>query len=282
MLTALILALASSVAYGVGAVFQGVGAQTTNEETEGAKGLLNILKHPFSLAGLVLDLAAWIMSRFSLHRLPLFAVQTMLAGSLALTVGLSHRLLHTPKRRADTFAIAITGIGLTLVGFAAADSQAESPSVRFEVLLFAALPILMLMGVLAIQKRAAPPVLGLLAGLSFGFSALSARAIVDVDGFIDLLKHRLLFVMLVYAALGVVLFTRGVERGQVGSVTAAMWAAEIVPPSIIGFVMLGDTVRSGWAPAAAIGIVLTLAATASLARPIEVAPVELTTAAQRS
>ena len=38
--------------------------------------------------------------------------------------------------------------------------------------------------------------------------------------------------------------------------------------------MLGDTVRQGWAPAAAIGIALTLGATASLARPIEHTSVE--------
>lgn len=268
MVTALLFALIGSVAYGVGAVFQGVGAKRTQTETVGAKGLVNILKHPYSLAGLLLDLIAWVLSRLSLHRLPLFAVQTLLAGSLAITVALSHRLLHTPKRKADTVAIIVTGIGLVLVGFAAADGIADPPSIRFEVLMFAALPVLLLCGVLGVERMVAPPVLGALGGLSFGFSALSARAIVDVNGIADLVTHRFLFVMLAYAAFGVVMFTRGLERGQVGSVTAAMWAAEIVPPSIIGFVMLGDTVRSGWAPAAALGIVLTLGATVSLARPI--------------
>lgn len=271
MVTALLFALIGSAAYGVGAVFQGVGAKRTDSETDGAKGLMNILKHPYSLAGLFLDLVAWILSRLALHRLPLFAVQTLLAGSLAITVALSHRLLNTPKRRSDTRAIVVTGIGLLLVGFAAADGVADPPTIRFEVLMFAALPILTLCGALGIQRNIAPPVLGAIGGLAFGCSALSARAIVEVDGIVDLVTHRFLFVMLAYAAVGVVMFTRGLERGQVGSVTAAMWAAEIVPPSIIGFVMLGDTVRDGWAPAAAIGILLTLAATASLARPITIA-----------
>jgi hypothetical protein len=48
-----------------------------------------------------------------------------------------------------------------------------------------------------------------------------------------------------------------------------MWAAEIIPSSVLGFLMLGDSVRPGWGLAAALGILSTLGATFALARPIE-------------
>ena len=269
-LVSMAFALSAAAAYGVGAVFQGVGAKNTKHDTDGARGMIAILRHPYSLAGLLLDLVAWILSRLSLHNLPLFTVQTVLAGSLAVTVVLSHRLLHTPKRHSDVYAIAATGVGLILVGAAAESHLADPPTLAFKVVLWATLPILSLAGLLCIERKVSPPVLGALGGTAFGFSALAARAIVDVDGLIDLLRHPLLYVMLMYAGLGVVFFTRGLERGQVGSVTAAMWAAEIIPASIIGFLMLGDSVRPGWQIPAAIGIAITLGATITLAKPIEI------------
>jgi len=262
---ALVMLLIAALSYGVGSVFQGIGAQRTQKDSEGERGLLSILRHPFTLAGLVLDFVGWILSRFSLHSLPLFAVQTALAGSLAVTVALSHRLLHTLRRRSDTIAIAVSAVGLVLVGVAARGHIADTPSNAFNMMMYVALPVTLLAGLIGIQRKIAPPILGVIAGTSFGFSALSARAIVDVDGFGDLMTHRFVYIMLAFAAFGVVLFTRGVERGHVASVTAAMWASEILPASVIGFTMLGDRVRHGWAPAALLGIAMTLGATIALA-----------------
>ncbi len=264
---ALLLAIIASLAYGIGAVLQGLGAKDAEHDTSGIFGLLAILRHPLSLLGLLLDLFAWVLSRLSLHQLPLFTVQTVLAGSLAITVGLSHRVMHTPKRRTDTLAIIATGFGLVLVGAAADSHPADPPTNAFRVVLWVALPVLCIAG-FGLRRLVPPPVLGALGGTAFGFSALSARAIVDVDGLRDLISNPLLWVMLAFAAAGVVFYTRGVETGQVGSVTAAMWAAEIGPASIIGFAMLGDSVRPGWAAAAFLGIALTLGATIALARPI--------------
>ena len=144
-------------------------------------------------------------------------------------------------------------------------------------MLWIALPAIIIIGAVSIRSEAPSPMLGALGGLSFGFSALATRAIIDVDGIRDLVTHPLVWVTLSFAACGVVLFTRGVEHGQVGSVTAAMWAAEIVPASVIGFFMLGDSVRPGWQIPAMVGLLLTLAATLSLARPVVSQPTDTVT-----
>ncbi len=266
---ALTFALIASFAYGIGAVCQGLGAKTTEKDTSGVRGFLSILKHPLTLAGLLLDIIAWVLSRLSLHKLPLFTVQTVLAGSLAITVGLSQRVMHTPKRRSDVYAILATAFGLVLVGIAADPHRADPPTHAFKIVLWIALPLLCAGGI-SLRQKVPPPVLGALGGTAFGFSALAARAIPKVDGFLGLLQTPLLWLMLAYAAGGVVFFTRGVERGQVGAVTAAMWAAEIIPSSALGFLMLGDSVRPGWGAAAALGMIATLGATYALARPVEI------------
>jgi uncharacterized membrane protein len=65
---------------------------------------------------------------------------------------------------------------------------------------------------------------------------------------------------------GLIAYARALEAGHVGSVTAVMWATEIVFATIIGWLVLGDNVRPGWRPAAGLGVVLALTATISLAR----------------
>jgi hypothetical protein len=122
--------------------------------------------------------------------------------------------MHTPKRRSDTYAIIATAIGLVLVGIAADPHRSDPPTAAFTVVLLISLPLLCIAG-LALRNKVPPPVLGALGGTSFGFSALSARAIHDIDGPVDLLRSPLLWLMLAFAAGGVVFFTRGVERGQV-------------------------------------------------------------------
>ena len=271
VLGAAIMLVIAVGAYGAGAVAQAVGARQAEAHPDGSRGLFAILSHPASLLGLVFDLVAWVLSRLALHTLPLFTVNTVLAGSLAVTVLLSHRFLETALHRRELWAIGATVLGLVLVGLAADSSVAIEPTDTMRRLIIIFLPILACGGLLAVKEKLPPPVIGGCSGLAFGASALAARSITTADGILSLFREPLLWVMLGYAGVGVMLFTRGLERGSVGSVTAAMWAAEIVPASIIGFVWLGDTVRPGWGVAAFAGIGLTLFATAVLAVPADAA-----------
>jgi hypothetical protein len=279
VLLGLAATLVAASLYGVGAVLQALGVRTacaSGECTDGAKGMVRLLRHPLTLAGLLLDFVAWVSSRLALHELPLFAVNTALAGSLAVTVALAPRLLDVTLQRSDIAAIGITGIGLTLVGFSAESHTADPPSGVFTVFVLLGLLAVIPVGRWALNHESALAA-GAIAGTSFGASALAARAIHDDRTTLALLTDPLLWAMLAYALVGVVLFTRAIERGHVSAVTAAMWSAEIVPASIVGFLVLGDRVRSGWEVAALVGVGLTLYATTRLARTAEattVAPVD--------
>ena len=125
VLGAAIMLVIAVGAYGAGAVAQAVGARQAEAHPDGSRGLFAILSHPASLLGLVFDLVAWVLSRLALHTLPLFTVNTVLAGSLAVTVLLSHRFLETALHRRELWAIGATVLGLVLVGLAADSSVAS-------------------------------------------------------------------------------------------------------------------------------------------------------------
>jgi hypothetical protein len=68
-----------------------------------------------------------------------------------------------------------------------------------------------------------------------------------------------------FGCTGMLLYAHALEHGPVGPVTALLWIVEVIAPSAIGIVLLGDTVRTDWTPAAATAVIATLAAAAVLA-----------------
>ena len=55
---------------------------------------------------------------------------------------------------------------------------------------------------------------------------------------------------------GAVVFAMALQNGSATTVTAVMFTTNTVLPSLIGLLVLGDTVRSGFAAVAVIGFVL--------------------------
>ena len=267
MKTALLLCVIAAVGYGVGAVLQAVGArQAAAKGCSGSDGLVTMVIQPIFLLGLLVDFASWLISRFALHTLPLFAVQTILAGSLAVTVLLARVVLGTQLRRADQWAIAATMLGLVLVGVSAGADEAKEVSHLLKVVILLGIPATVIVG-LALIKLSKSIMLAILAGGAFTASALSARAVHFKDESISgILSEPLLWSVLIYALLALGLHAAALQRGQVGPVTAAMWATEVVVATVVGAAALGDHMREGWQIPAIVGIGLTLGATVVLAR----------------
>jgi hypothetical protein len=61
------------------------------------------------------------------------------------------------------------------------------------------------------------------------------------------------------------MYARALQIGQVGPVTAVHWTAEVVAPSAVALLLLGDTVRAGWELPAAVAGLVTLGAAVLLA-----------------
>jgi hypothetical protein len=61
------------------------------------------------------------------------------------------------------------------------------------------------------------------------------------------------------------LYTSALQHGQVGPVTAVLWISEVVAPSAVALVLLGDAVRPGWSLAATVAGLVTVGAAVLLA-----------------
>ncbi len=253
MIAALAAALAAAAAYGVAAVLQAVAARRSSG--------LRVMTQPLYAAGLALDGLGWLASLLAVRRLPLFAVQSLLAGSLVVTVVLSRIFLQARLRRRDGMAIAVIVLSLAVLAFGAGDQPAQASPSGFGVgMLLGA--VVMAVGAGLLYRRGNAAVLAVLAGLGYGGAALAARGahgtaragepVASALG--DLLWQPAVPALAVLAVVGAVAFARSLERGDVGRVTAVSWVVEIVVPGIAGLMLLGDAVRPEWAVPAVVAV----------------------------
>ncbi|MCU1392244.1 MAG: hypothetical protein JWM34_672 [Ilumatobacteraceae bacterium] len=279
MKMALVLCLIASLGYGVGAVLQAVGARraaaaqalddhgdSPDDSIVDSGGIISMARQPVFLLGLLADFLSWLISRFALHTLPLFAVQTILAGSLAVTVLLAGAVLGAKLGRVEKLAVTATMIGLVIVGVSAGEDPATDITHRLKVGIMLGIPAVIVLGLMALKLQKSV-VLAVLSGASFTGSALAARSVhIQDETFVGIVTEPLIWAVLIYAVLALGLHAVALMRGSVGPVTAAMWATEVLVATVIGAAALGDHMRPGWVVPAICGITITLVATIVLAR----------------
>ena len=257
-------AAAAALLYGVGAVLQGIGARTARPAPGVHATFRLIVRQPKYLAGLSVDVLAWMLTIAALQRIPVFAVQTIVASSLAVTVILAHFVHGATLRRADLAATVGTVISLVLVGAAAGSEPPRTPSPAVAVALIVGAPAVAVISLFA--SSASSRVSSTIAGTGFAGSMLAARATHFGDGVLTSVGKPLSWAVIVYGLVGLVSYARALQAGDVGSATASTWATEIVIASLVGRTILGDHARQGWQWVATAGLALALLSTFSLAR----------------
>lgn len=262
--TALVLCVVAAFGYGFGAVLQAVGVRRAKAK-KGA-GLIALLGQPAFLGGLLADFGSWAISRFALQSLPLFAVQTILAGSLAVTVVLARIMLGAQLSTLHKSAVVAAVAGLVLVGFSAHEQQVHSRGHLVTVCILMGVPVLLVVSLCAMKLRKSV-LLAVLAGVAFTGSALAARTVnIRKASVTAIISQPLLWAVVLYAAIALVLHALALTHSEVSAVTAAMWSTEVIAAAIIGFVALGDSVEPDLRLPATAGIAITLLATVVLAR----------------
>lgn len=256
MTLALLAALVGTFGYGAGSVLQSVGASR-------ARGV-SVVRQPAYVAGLACDAVAWLASLVALRQLPLFTVQALLAGSLAVTVLLARVVLRAPLQRRDAAAAGVITAALVVLAASAGTLSAVRPPRHFAGVMLVGLGLLAVATVIAV-RRGRPVELAVLAGCAFSGAALSARAAHGTGDWASLLREPLVAAALAYGLVGMVAYTAALEHGQVGPATAILWVVEVVLPAVVGVWVLGDTVRGGWDVPAAGALLLAVAACVVLA-----------------
>ena len=237
MITALIAAIIGALGYGVGSVLQARAATV-------ATGLA-VLRRPVYLAGVGCDLLAWAASLVAVRQLPLFAVQSMLAASLGVTVVLARFLLGSPIRRRDTAALVGVLFALLVLALASGSQSVQLPPPFFGTAILLAVVVVAII-VLMSYRQAQPSWLALLAGACFAGAAIAARAL-DLSGpwFVVPLQPEALGIV-AFGLIGSVAYARSLEFGSAGSSTAMVWVVEVALAGLVGITVLGDGVRPGW------------------------------------
>src|SRR5271165_2580763 len=229
--------------------------------------LVRMLRQGPFLASIAIDMVGFVAQLVALRRLPLFAVQAIMASNLAVTAVFAAWLMKARLALREWLAVAGVVVGVGLLGLSAGAQGANQVGRAFQLALIVAVVGVGVAGFAAakLPNPARTPTLGAIAGLGYGVLAVSARIL---PGFT---LHQLIRSPAAYtlAAAGIVsfmLYATALDGGSVTTATAAVVLAETMPPALVGVIFLGDTTRHGLAAVAGLGFALAVACAVALAR----------------
>jgi drug/metabolite transporter (DMT)-like permease len=219
------------------------------------------------VASLGLDLIGFLAQLVALRRLPLFAVQAMVAGSLAVTAVLAAWLINVQLSWREWLAVAGVVVGVGLLGASAGAEGAQGVTWPFKLGLIAAVAVVGVAGVLAsrLGRPARTPVLGAVAGLGYGVVAVAARVLPGYSP-AELIRNPAAYAAVAGGVVSFMLYAAALDNGSVTVATAAVVLAETAPPALIGILFLGDHTRPGLALVAVVAFVLAVTCAVLLAR----------------
>lgn len=258
MLIGLLTSILAALSFGVASILQAVGARG-EPVADGIDPwlLLRMLRHPAFLLSLLLSVSGFLLHLVALRSLPLFAVQPVIASSVAVTAVVQAVLGQEPLNRRGWSLVATVCLGLVLVTSAAVPGAAVHPSTGRRALLLLAVAAI---AVLAwpsgrVSGARGSSLLGMLSGLGFAVVAICGRAFPSLAPG-ALLRDPATAALICGGGLAFLLYSTALQRGTVITATAAMVVGNTIAPVLVGVLALGDRFRSGWAPAAVLGLVL--------------------------
>jgi drug/metabolite transporter (DMT)-like permease len=279
MLASLVAALTSAFCYGTAAVMQAMAVRSASrrpariQDGSPAAGrvdpglIVRLLGQWRFVASLGIDIVGFLAQLVALRRLPLFAVQAVIASNLAVTAVLAAWLMQVRLRMAECLAVTGVIVGVGLLGTSAGGEGAADVDPPFQVALMVAVAVVALAGMAAARLHgpARTPLLGACAGLGYAVLAVSARIL---PGFsvTQLVRSPAAYTLAAAGIVSFMLYATALESGSVTVATAAVVLAETVPPAIVGVMFLGDTTRHGLTGVAVSGFILAVASAVALAR----------------
>lgn len=258
---ALVGAVVAALGFGVGSVLQAVGA------AGGPPWRILLRRRPYVL-GQAADGVGWTCSLLAVRVLPLFVVEAILASSLGISVVLGRIVLGSRMRRVDIAAVTVVVASAAVVAGTGVRLPGHAGDGRTGLALVGCL-VAVLVVLRPALRSGRSGVLALLAGVAFAGEVLAERVVRVGPGVRRsvtlLVLQPVSWVLIAFVVLGSVLYARALARGAVGAMTAIPWAVELVVPSVLGLLVLGDAVRAGWLPVTVTALLATVGATAVLA-----------------
>lgn len=207
----------------------------------------------------VIYLLGWLLHLVAIAFVPLYVAQVGIALSLVVTAVLAATVVGEPLRVRHWVAIATMVVGLVLVVLAAGPVGSTHFGTDRTLMLYAGSALVLVLGVLAARwdSRASGLALAVLAGIAYGGSPISTRALVDPHFDAETILPALTVVT--YGLLGFWLCSLALRRAAVTAVNAPLILLETLVPAVVGIAVFDDRVRAGWWPVAVAGFALSTA-----------------------
>lgn len=197
--------------------------------------------------GIIVATGSWGLHVAALALAPISLVQSVIAGGLVLLTVLADRLFGQRVTRREWIGVALTAVGLAFLAatMSGTGDEAHSDYGAGTLALYAGL--LAAAGLAAAvygwgESRARAPLVGVGAGLLWGASDVSIKALSDSlgsDGVL-VLAHPLAFVIATLSLIGLTVSARSLQQGAAVPVIAATSAAANLVTIASGPIVFGE------------------------------------------
>jgi len=239
----------ASVCYGLATVLEQIAARKeTRIKKANPSVLLKLLKQIPYLEGIALDIIGLLLVLYAVRILPLFLVQSFVASSLIVSALVDYYWLKSEITGREKLSIVMVLIGIIVLGVVAHPGTSKPISQVYEWIVIAGAPALFMVSFAVMKAKAshaASITLSVVAGLAFGATSLIAR-IINYHH-LDLYSKTglLVIALIIYGLLGMTMLTVALQRENINHVNSALYSSEVMIPSILGIIFLGDKVNSG-------------------------------------
>lgn len=202
--------------------------------------------------GILVAMAAWGLHVAALALAPISLVQSVIAGGLALLTVIADRVFGLEVTRREWIGVAVTALGLTLLAatLGKTGDSAHGDWAVPDLALYVGLLTLASLAVASLVRDDPPqagPALGLAAGLMWGASDVSIKALSarlpDLGGLV--LIHPLALVILLLSLVGLVISARSLQLGPSVAVIAITSAAGNIVTIAAGPIVFGEPLPDG-------------------------------------
>jgi drug/metabolite transporter (DMT)-like permease len=277
VLASLIAAIVAPLFYGVASAMQAMAVRAATRPA-GSQGsgafaavdpglVVRMFRQWRFVASLGLDMLGFVAQLVALNRLPLFAVQAMMAANLAVTAVCASWLIKVTLGWREWVSVGGVIVGVGLLGSSAGAEGADRVGNTFKLALIVAVAGIGLIG-LAVARLPGPartPLLGATAGLGYGVLAVAARVL---NGFapLHLVTDPAAYALAAAGIVSFLFYASALEGGSVTVAVAAVVLVETIPPAAVGITLLGDKTRHGMAGVAIAGFIVAVICAVQLAR----------------
>src|SRR5690349_12197298 len=233
---ALACAVVAAMSDGIGSVMQAAAARKVERRANLDPTLLVRLvgELPY-VGGLALDLLGFVASVVALRTLPLFVVQSAIAGSVGVTAIAASVAFGIRLLRYERAALVMLMLGFALLAVAARPERAATLGSAGQWILVCGVVVVVAAGAFSarLDDRKAAIGLALCAGLSWAGTGIAARVLQIPSPPSRLLLDPVALSLAAYGILGALLFATALQRGSVTAAAALVFTIETVVPSIL-------------------------------------------------